>query len=217
MSTETNLRALASGGAFAGDFLLQTCRASAFGTELYGIDAITQAFRSFPIATEPRYVETAGHAALLWDDRALVADLAGGHVARLWRLGDDPVLPREPELSVPFDVDLAQAGAGVAFAASDHPRLDAAHAGILLEAGQTVSRSCRASDGMAPLHARPICLRAFSAGNTVIALFAVHVRAAIHAGFVNAVTASDAGGLTIIPDASGQSALAKAAWQPRIA
>lgn len=217
MSTETNLCALASGVPFAGDFLLQTCRASAFGTELYGIDAITQSFRSDPIEAEPRYVETAGHAALLWDDRALVADMAGGHVARLWRLGDDPVLPREPALSVPFDVDLAQAGAGVAFAASDHPRLDAAHAGILLEAGQAVSRRWRASDGMAPLHARPICLRAFSAGNTVIALFAVHVRAKSHAGFVHAVTASERGSVNVIADTSGQSALNKAAWQPRIA
>lgn len=219
MSVENTLRALAAGTPIATDVLLQTCRAAAFGTDHYGVEAIVEAFRRQPIEGEARFVACAGHAALLWADRALVADLAGAHVTRLWRLGPDAPVGREPAISVPFDADLSQMPATVAFAASDHPALARQDVDTILAAGAALAGEWSDADGDPAARARPFCIRAFSADETVVALFAVHVidgTGARHAGFVHAATVGNTAGMTVIRDGAGEAARRAMPWRPRV-
>lgn len=219
MNAENILRAIAAGTPIAADALLQTCRATAFGSDFYGAEAIIEAFRRQPVESEARFVGCPGHAALLWADRALIADLAGAHVARLWRLGPDAPVEREPAISVPFDADLSQMPAAVAFAASDHPALAPHDIDAILAAGAALADEWRNVDGEPAAHARPFCIRAFSDGNAFVALFAVHVvdgAGTRHAGFVHAAAIGGADGTAIIRDEAGEAARHAMPWRPRI-
>ncbi len=219
MNVESILRALAAGAPIAADGLLQTCRAAAFGADLYGAEAIVEAFRRQPIDGEAVFVSSPGHAALLWADRVLIADIAGEHVARLWRLGPGSPVEREPAVSVPFDADLSQMPASVAFAASDHPALAPRDVDAVLASGTALAAEWRDADNQPAARIRPFCIRAFSADETVVALFAVHVvdgTGARHAGFVHAAAVVGAEAITVIRDGAGEMARRLAPWQPRI-
>lgn len=220
MSAETILRALAAGAPIAADALLPTCRAAAFGADLYGGEAIVEAFRSQPIVGEARFTAAPGHAALIGTDHALIADVAeGGHIARMWRLGPDTPIVREHAVSVAFDVDMTQMPSAVRFAASDHPALAPDDAERVVAAGLLLADDWHDADDHPSARARAFCVRAFTAGETVVALFAVHVmngRGERRAGFVNAMTVTERGKTLAIRDWASDAAMRTTPWRPRI-
>lgn len=220
MSVIEALRVLAAGNPVPGGTLLQTCRLSALGADFYGEEDVIELFRRAPLGSDPpEAVSAAGHAALLWPDKALVADISGQHVARLWRLGPGEPALREPALAVPFDPDMAENPQAVQFEPGDHPSLDTPFAEAVRNAGERLSREWTLPDGTPPSRARPFAIRAFSDADRTVALFAVHVlggRGERHAGFVHASAHIRDGETALVLDLSGAHALIAAPWLPSI-
>jgi hypothetical protein len=219
MTIETELRALAAGEAADPGLLLQTARAHAFGVPHYGREEIVQAFRRRPIVGEPQWIEAEGHAALLWDDRALIADVAGPHVARLWRIGPDAALPREPSVGVPFDPDLAQVAGDDPFVAADHGLVSDAHGRSLSVAMHALGSNWRDIEGVPAARVRSFCLRAFGSGASALGLLAVHLLehgSARAAGYVHVAIAVGAAGSRLIRDGADEELLGTAPWRPRL-
>ena len=221
MNAEATLRALAAGKSPPqSGALLQPCRLAAFGAETYGEEAIIESFRRAPLdEREPQSRSiTADHAALVWDDKALIADLADGYVARLWRLGPGTPLARECAVSVPFDPVLAQSRDLTGFRASDHPGLDPKHHDRVEQAARDMARSWLVADGGPPLRASPFVIRAFSCRDQAVALVAVHLlcqRRPPLAGFVHGLIIAEAGSARCVRDQAGEAALQAAHWLPR--
>ena len=171
MSLRERLEALARGDA-AGGLLLNTCRVEWAGAEAYGEEAIAELFRNEPMAFGDGavFVRTATGAALVDADQALVADLYGEHVGRLWRIGAGGAPEAEPAVAVAFDPDLRQHRGDVYVRREDHPELAPDDLDRITKAGQ---RLVAAIEGE-PLHrARAFVVRAFSADGAA-ALYAVH-------------------------------------------
>ncbi|WP_426169614.1 hypothetical protein [Sandarakinorhabdus sp. DWP1-3-1] len=208
MTDIATLRALAAGQ--AADGLLHMCRLAAFGVELYGVPAILEGFRAAPLqlAADCDGIELPGHLAIVDGDRALIADVGEGGIARMWRLG--PGLPgaAEPRIDVAFDPALTQAGSGLAFAASDHPALAPAGVARVLAIGDGIPQAF--PDGRSHV----FVVRAFGDDAHGAALFAVHrlgpgpVRSA---GFVHVAALWRDGDVRIVRDAAGEAAIAVAA------
>lgn len=197
--------------------LLHICRLHAFGGEAYGEEAIVERFRTMPYAVatggDPLVVAVPGHLALFAGAGAMIADLSGENVSRLWRIGPGtPVLP-EPGVSVVFDTDLAQARGDVFFAASDHPALAPDASGIVEEIGRDLARNDTG------YRARAFAIRAFGNAREGAALFAVHrlsdekVRSA---AFIHVAARWDDAGVTIVRDTVGEAAATSTPWTPRV-
>jgi hypothetical protein len=216
MSVVETLRILAAGERpVAG--LLHTVRLEAFGVEAYGEEAVIASFRAttMTLSENAAMIQAPGHIALFDEDSALIGDLYNGNIARIWRLGAGVPMPGEPEVSVAFDPDLAQAQGEVFFAASDHPALATEAADIVMRAGQMVTQGSADS-----YRTRAFATRAWGDATESVALFAVHrligdpVR---QSGFAMAAAHWSRGSVRIMRDRAGEAAVATHPWSPRIA
>jgi hypothetical protein len=131
MTASSVLASLATGKF---DGLLQTSRAAAFGVELYGRTAITEASRYFTFQVEG--ARRAGSFELAFGQNAdgaiaLASDVLEGRVIRLWHLGPSLEIsslscldiPRYNSTDVPFDFDLQQEHPAFGFAPGEHAAL----------------------------------------------------------------------------------------------
>lgn len=165
------LHALVGGAAHPA--VLGACRLESGGVDVFGSEAVIDAFRRAPLALDGAVlVDSAQGAALFAGGEAVFADLYGAHIGRLWRVGQAGPGTPEPAVGVAFDPDLAQARAAVLFAASDHPGLAADAAARVAAAGRTII------DDPAQFRARAFVVRAFGDARSGAALFAVHALAA---------------------------------------
>lgn len=177
MTILATLRALA-GGASGVAGVLGSCRLESGNVDSFGIEAIGDAFRRAPFADADtaEAVAAPGHLALFGGAEAIVADLVGDHIARLWRIGEaDPGTP-EPAVGVAFDTDLRQARADVFVAGTDHPALDPAALDRVVELGRGLVHV--PAPGLASFRARAFAIRAFGDVHGGCVLFAVHALAA---------------------------------------
>ena len=170
MSAADTLRALVHGD---GGAVLGACRLESGGADVFGGEAVGDAFRRARLARDDAEIvaATAG-IALFAAGEAVFADVYGPHIGRLWRVGQVDPGSGEPAVSVAFDPDLAQARAAVLFAASDHPEL----AGDAVEHVDAAGRAIIADAGF--FRARAFVVRAFGDARRGVALFAVHSLAA---------------------------------------
>jgi len=215
MSVVETLRLVASGKRPPSG-LLHTARLFASGVETYGEEAIVDRFQRAPAYLSDGAVtlEASGHLAIIDARTALVADLHGTNIARLWHLGDGGRVAEEPGVSVVFDPDLAQARGDVFLAASDHPALAAEALDRVMLAGRTIS--CDHPDAY---RARAFAIRAFGTAAHGVALYAVHRLQGEHelsAGFAMAVARWTGDGLQLVRDVAGEAAVAERPWTPRV-
>lgn len=215
MNAVETLMALAA-GEWPPKGLLHTARLEAFGVEAYGEEAIVESFRCAPfdLSDNATVVEATGHVAIFDGDTALVADLYGECITRLWQLSDGNPLDGEPGISVVFDPDLAQARGDVFAAASDHPALAPDAIGCLLRAGRAIAR-----DDPDAYRTRAFAIRAFGTVARGVALFAVHRLEGEfdrRAGFAMAAARWTLDGLQIVRDRAGEDAVAERSWTPHI-
>ncbi len=207
--------------------LLPACRLEAFGVESYGEEAIVQSFRSAPLAlsSSAQVIAADGHIAVFDGDNALFADLYGDDIGRIWRLGSGEPAVAEPAIGVPFDPDLWQARRDVALRREDHPALSDAGAVAVEAIGRDLARAWDGAGGQGDYRVRPFLLRAFSAGDTGAALFAVYRLGPLaqrSAGFSLAaasfqLSGGSLAGYSVVRDQAGEAAVRQALWQPRVA
>lgn len=188
MSGLAHLRALAGGKRPADDGLLGNARCGWGRGELPSEEAILAAFTAQPFDLEGDMlaVETPLGAALIGDDRVLVADLYGGRIGRLWRVGD-VTAPAEPVVDVAFDADMRQERGDVSFRQEDHPDLDAAATDRLLAAARHLVDSIRTKG---KLRVRGFVVRAFGdthASAALLSLYTLGNEASRSASFSSAV------------------------------
>jgi hypothetical protein len=217
MSTIETLQALAAGKPVVSGAVLQHARLAGFGRQYYGEEEIVEHFRRLPLGEGGRILGSPAHAALLWDDRVLFADLAGDHIMRLWRLGPGEPAAAGAQISVPFDPDMTQARGDVILRGADHPALATSDVAALGTAGSELARGWIMCDSAPAMRARAFCVRAFSTGDEAVGLFAVYGLSGSdqrQAGFVHAlvVTGRDR---SLVPDTAGMDALLQTQWRPR--
>ena len=195
--------------------LLHTCRLHAFGSEAYGEESIVERFRTmaYGLPADPVVIATLGHLAVFAGAGAMIADLAGEDIARLWRVGPGtPVLP-EPAVSVPFDPDLSQARGDLLFSAREHHQLSADAAPHVEAIGLELAR------GDTAYRTRAFAIRAFGSAAEGAALFALHRLSAgsqRNAGFFLVAARWSGGDVVIVNDSAGEAAVAATPWMPRI-
>jgi hypothetical protein len=214
MSAVETLRMLAMGERPVSG-LLHTVRLEAFGVEAYGEEAVVESFRSSPfeLSETAITIEAPGHIAVFDGSTAMIADLYGDNIARIWRLGDGDVRDGEPGVSVVFDPDLAQARGDVFFAASDHPDLDHDCAKAAVATGHLIL------DNFNCYRARAFCIRAFGTIDSFATLFAVFILngdGARTAGYSMASAIYNSDGAKLVNDSVGQSAVELQLWTPRV-
>lgn len=225
MSSRAALWALAAGQRPAGA-LLPPLRLYAGGTEYFGEEAAVNAFRHAPIlfSDGAEVLETANHLAIFEGDNALFASTYNDLIARVWRIGPGEPGAVEPTLGVPFDTDLCQSRADVAFRTEDHPALgvDAAAAVQTIGAGLAHGESGAEQD--ISYRTRPFVIQAFSEGDRGAALFAVFqlgsgtVRSAGFS-FAAARFRFEESSLTeyhVVLDIAGKAAIAQAQWRAHV-
>lgn len=172
MSGLEHLRALAGGERPLNDGLLGNTRCGWGGDEQLSEEAILAAFsaQAFNLDGDLLCVETPQGAAILGDGRALVADLYGGRIGRMWRVGPGLVYPSRQAVDVAFDPDLRQERGDLSFRPEDHPELQAQAADRLLAAARTLVDELR-RDGR--LRVRGFVVRAFGTSDAAAALVAL--------------------------------------------
>jgi hypothetical protein len=167
------LRALASAApSFTG--ILGACRLESGNVDAFGIEAVTDAFRSAPMADAETAlaIEAPGHLAIFGEHEAIIADLYGDNIGRLWRMGQVDAGVPEPAVSVAFDTDLKQARADVFASAAEHPALSPDAIERVMTLGRTLVHDT--SVEFATFRARAFALRAFGSQAHGCVLFAVH-------------------------------------------
>lgn len=169
MSAADDLVALLQGQRPAGG-LLQTCRLEVAGGGFYGEEAILERGRAAPIdLSGAEEVRGPGQLALFTDAAAVVADVYGERVGRVWAIGSaDPAEP-EPMVAVAFDPDLRQERGGVLWDAADHTHADAILLERLVDAGERL-----VAETGAAYRARAFLIRAWGEAEHGVGLFAVH-------------------------------------------
>lgn len=172
MSGLNNLRALSQGTRPPEDGLLGNARCAWGRGEVLSEESIIAGFaaRPFDLEEELLAVETPQGAALVGDDRALVADLYDHRIGRMWRVGGGLEVPPEPAIDVAFDADMSQQRGDLSFRREDHPNLDPSAAERLLGAGRDLIEQVR-SEGN--LRVRGFVLRAFGDTKASAALLAL--------------------------------------------
>jgi hypothetical protein len=216
MSAVDTLRMLAAGERPRSG-LLHTARLEAFGIEVFGEEAVVASLHSGPMILndDAAIVEATGHLAIFDDDNALIADLFGANISRLWRMGGGPFFDPEPGISVSFDPDLAQARGTMFLSASDHPALDGDAVDSVRRAGEALARSTE-SDAY---RTRTFAIRAFGTAAHGAALFAVHrltgdpIR---QGGYSMAAVRWTGDMMHIVRDRAGEAAISARPWTPRI-
>ena len=192
--------------------LLHGCRLHAFGSEVQGEEAIADRFRTLPYVTaDPITVDAPGHFALFAGVGAIIADVADGNVARLWRVGPGPAIPAEPGVSVAFDPDMSQARGDLCFCSGDHPALADGAVTRVEGIGREIARADAA------YRARAYTVRAFGSVAEGAALFAVYRQGAAGSpGFVNVAARWSGDEVVVVRDDAGEAALAVTPWKPQI-
>jgi len=195
MSALAHLRTLARGIRPANDGLLGNARCAWGASELLSEEAILAAFaaRPFDIEGELLAVETPQGSALIGEGSALVADLYGGRIGRLWRVGGDLAQPTEPAIDVAFDPDMRQERGDLIFRYEDHPDLNPAAAGSLSTAARSLVERVGA-DGK--LRVRGFVVRAFSdpqASAALLSLYTLDNESSRSASFSYAVIGATSG------------------------
>ena len=173
MSALENLQRLVIGVTVA-EGVLGACRLESGNVDAFGIEAVNYAFRRAPMADTATgvVVPGQGHLALFNDSEAVVADLFGENVGRLWRIGQaEPGTP-EPAVGVAFDPDLRQARGAVFVSAVEHPALDPAALGRIEAFGHELVD--KAMPGHATFRSRAFVVRAFGSNEQGCVLFAIH-------------------------------------------
>lgn len=218
INVEVQVRALAAGNPVPSGTVLQYARAQALGREIYGEEEIVEHFCRHALTGQARFFGCDQHAVLVWPESALFADLSGNHILRLWRLGPGELLERERQVSVPFDADMMQARGDVFFEASGHPALNDRDLVRVEQAGRSIAQGWRDTSGIAALRVRAFCIRAFSADQAAVALFAVHVVSGTSQRTTSLVheLAIIEDNETFIRDAAGEASERTMAWLPRV-
>jgi hypothetical protein len=209
------LRILAGGG-HPDSGLLHTARLAAFGIEAHGEEQIVETFRSAPfeIAENALVVTAPDHAAIFDGATALVADLSGDNLSRLWRLGGGEPLPTEPRIATPFDSDLTQDHGDISMISSDHPALAADAIVRVQKAARALMRNHQGFS-----RTRPFVIRAFGTAEQGAALIAAHRFSSEferRSGFTNIALAWSPKGDQVITDIAGEAAWLRAPWTPRV-
>ncbi len=207
------LRTLASGKRPALG-LLHTARLDAFGIESYGEEAIVECFSRAPLILSDTItvVATSSQMAIFDGGTALIADLYGDIIARIWRLGDGAPSDGEAGVSVVFDPDLAQARGDVFLSSSDHPALAADAVARAAEMGRAIIRDDS-------YRARAFAIRAFGTAAEGVALFAIYRlmgKPARTSGFAMAAVHWAADNVQFVRDFAGETAISARPWTPRI-
>ena len=177
MSALDTLKALI-GGATVPSGILGACRLESGNVDAFGTEAVASAFRRAPITGTENCVVLAasGQLALFGEREAVVADLFGENIGRLWRIGQSaPGMP-EPAVGVAFDTDLRQQRAAVFVSAAEHPALDPAAIVRIKALGKALVDD--ASPEHAAFRVRAFALRAFGDAAQGCVLFAIHALAA---------------------------------------
>lgn len=173
MSAAHDLKTLLAGKRPVGG-LLQTIRLEAGGAEFYGEEAVLERCRAHGHDwNEADAVAAPGHLLLHRKKGAVVADLHGERLGRVWLIGGEAGEP-EPAVLVAFDPDLAQARGDVLAEVADHPRLDPAGFGPLLDAARALVAEV-AADDPPRYRVRAFLIRAWSEGDRHVGLIALHM------------------------------------------
>jgi hypothetical protein len=164
MSGTDLLRAVAVG---ADTMLLNSVRLESGGAETFGVEAVSAWFRRHrPDMSQAQGCDGPGHAVLATESEALLADLHGTHIARLWHLASRRLADSEFAIGVAFDPDLRQERGSVYFDPAEHPALAAKGASrATAAAGEMLADP----DG-AYLRSRAFVVRAFGDGQRGAAL-----------------------------------------------
>lgn len=172
MSGLDHLRALVQGTRPLDDGLLGNARFSWGQSNLISEEAILASFAEHPFNLEGNIlaVETSSGAVLMAGDSAVVADLYGGRIGRLWRIGGEIEQPSEKAIDVAFDADMRQERGAVSFRAEDHPALDPSAADRLLSAADDLIEKMRREGN---LRVRGFFVRAFSETQSSAALLSL--------------------------------------------
>lgn len=176
MSALPTLRMLAAGLPVTAG-ILGACRLESGNVDAFGIEAVGDAFRRAPVsdAAVADAIEATGHLAIFGRNEAVIADLFGDAIGRLWRVGHgDPGTP-EPSVSVAFDTDLRQARADVFVSATDHPALAPEGVARVMAIGRVLVDD--RTPEFAAFRTRAFAVRAFGSGTRGCVLFAVHALA----------------------------------------
>ena len=224
MSASDALRSIAGGHRPDGE-LLPPCRLEAAGAEFFSEEAIVHSFRNAPFAISDSavVVESKDHLAIFDAETALIADVFGGNIGRLWRLGPGEPLAAELAIGVPFDTDLMQARGDLAMRREDHPGLAPEAAAAVEEVGRALARDWPASDSAPGYRTRSFLIRAFTSGNASVALFALHTLgsgAERTVGFSYAAALLDMNGghaIRIVRDRAGEAGMNTRPWVPVVA
>ena len=219
MSAAAALRQLAR-GEHPKDALLHTARLEALGREHYGEEAILAGFRAAPLSfsDSATLIESADYCVLVGGEAAIFAELAGGHIARLWRLGGGEPGAAERAISVAFDPDLSQTRGAVLFAPADHPALAGDAGERVLQAARNAAE--QADPALPALRTRVFVVRAYGSAAQGAALFAVYRLSGaerLTSGFAMALAWWTPDGDGLVRDVAGEAAVAARAWTPRIA
>lgn len=172
MSALHFLRALA-GGEPATPGILNACRLESGNVDAFGTEAVSDSFHRAPMSDYARAVaiEAPGHLAIFGEAEAIVADLFGDTIGRLWRVGQaEPGTP-EPAVSVAFDTDLQQTRASVFVSLADHPALEPAALDRVVALGRNLVAEATAN--RRSFRARAFAARAFGNNDRGCVLFAI--------------------------------------------
>jgi hypothetical protein len=172
MSGLDHLRALAQGTRPAEDGLLGNARSAWGHCELLSEESVIAGFAARPFALDGELlaVETPQGAALIGNDRALVADLYGGRIGRMWRVGGHQDASHEQAIDVAFDADMSQQRGDLSFRSEDHPDLVPAAAERLIAAGRNLVEQVRLEG---KLRVRGFVVRAFGSPEASAALLSL--------------------------------------------
>lgn len=151
------------------DGLLHNARLLTDSGEAYGVEAVVAHFRAAPLTVSTTLGDD-GTLASVADGTMIVADTYDGRVARLWRVGSDGPVAREPRIDVAFDPDMQLARGDLFVSPSDFPHVPAER----LDLVRVAARDVLAGDRLGPAATRQrlFLLRVARSGDRLAALFA---------------------------------------------
>jgi hypothetical protein len=124
MNNSSSLKSVADGSADQ-HAIWGGCRLEWGEVELFGIEAIADLFRHSPMPSDG-FTQFGGRSFAIMANAqsALLGEIIGGVIVRLWRTGGTPEPEGEQGIVVAFDTDLLQHRGDVFFAADDHMELN---------------------------------------------------------------------------------------------
>ena len=137
-----------------------------------GEESILAKFTAAPFTVDDELlgVETPMAAALIGTNSALVADLYGGRIGRLWRVGGEVNSEAGQIVDVAFDTDMRQERGNLNFRFQDHPSLAPEASDKLLAASAALIEQVRQNGN---LRARGFIIRAFGDTHASVALMSI--------------------------------------------